>query len=494
MHLRNVAWTGNCRIIRACAYPEACRIAMRPGWAIAAVLGVMMAMTLPAPCTAQAVAQPAGKEGVLQLVQPLEPGQTSPHLTITLEDALERAQKNDTAYTTVVTDAKLAREDQVQARAAGLPSVSALTSALLTQGNGKIPTGRFVTNDGVHVYNQWGVLHQDFSMSTLTMAGDRRGAALEAVARAKVEIAQRGLKVTVTKNYYALIVSQRKYATAQEGLRRAQDFLNITSDQEKQGQVAHSDVIKAQIQFNQQRTAVEEAQLQMEKDRLTVAVLIFANFTENFSLVDDLDEGAALPAFSEVQGMAESKNPDLRAAVETLKASNVDVSMARSALLPSVTADLVYGIQANAYALRSKVSSYPEVGPVPNLGYFFTITMNLPVWDWGNLHSKLRQAEYRRQQARADLTMAQRQIIGGLYSAYDEAQTAAVAVTQSRETADLGRESLRLTMLRYQAGQALALEVVDAETTYVQARNAYDDAQARYRLALAQLQTVTGPF
>ena len=120
--------------------------------------------------------------------------------------------------------------------------------------------------------------------------------------------------------------------------------------------------------------------------------------------------------------------------------------------------------------------------------------MNLPVWDWGNLHSKLRQAEYRREQARADLTMAQRQIIGGLYSAYDEAQTAAVAVTQSRETADLGRESLRLTMLRYQAGQALALEVVDAETTYVQARNAYDDAQARYRLALAQLQTVTGPF
>jgi outer membrane protein TolC len=67
-------------------------------------------------------------------------------------------------------------------------------------------------------------------------------------------------------------------------------------------------------------------------------------------------------------------------------------------------------------------------------------------------------------------------------------------VATARESADLGRESLRLTVLRYQAGQASALEVVDAQNTFAQSRNAYDDAQARYRMALAQLQTVTGSF
>jgi len=35
---------------------------------------------------------------------------------------------------------------------------------------------------------------------------------------------------------------------------------------------------------------------------------------------------------------------------------------------------------------------------------------------------------------------------------------------------------------------------VDAQNTFSQARNAYDNAQARYRLALAQLQTLTGSF
>ena len=53
-------------------------------------------------------------------------------------------------------------------------------------------------------------------------------------------------------------------------------------------------------------------------------------------------------------------------------------------------------------------------------------------------------------------------------------------------------ESLRLTLLRYQAGEATALEVVDAQTTLAAARNAYDDGLARYRLALANLQTLTG--
>jgi outer membrane protein TolC len=38
------------------------------------------------------------------------------------------------------------------------------------------------------------------------------------------------------------------------------------------------------------------------------------------------------------------------------------------------------------------------------------------------------------------------------------------------------------------------LEVVEAQTTLTTARTGYDDAQLRYRVALATLQTLTGPF
>jgi outer membrane protein TolC len=460
-----------------------------------ALLGALLsALALPAPTMAQNAISPNRDESGLQLAQPIEPGQASPHVTITLQDALDRAEKVDAQYSAAVTDAKIAKEDHVQMRAAGLPSLGLQTSALLTQGNGEISTGRYVTNDGVHVYRQWGVLHQEFSLNTLTMVGDRRGAALAAMARAKSEIARRGLKVTVTKDYYALIVSERKFATAQESLKQAERFLAMTKDQEQQGEAAHSDVVKAQIQFNLQKGVIEESQLEMESDRLTLAVLIFPTLTENFSVVDDLDEGQSLPSFADARAMAARENPDLRVALEAVRDSSLAVAAARSALLPSVTTDLDYGIEANYFALRSVATAFPEKGPLPNLGYFATITLNLPVWDWGTLRSKLRQAEYHRQQARVELTSAQRQSISELYTFYNEAQTARAAVDTLRETANLASEGLRLTTLRYQAGQASVLEVVDAQNTFSQARNTYDDAQARLRLALAQLQTLTGSF
>src|SRR5207247_7738714 len=98
------------------------------------------------------------------------------------------------------------------------------------------------------------------------------------------------------------------------------------------------------------------------------------------------------------------------------------------------------------------------------------------------------------QQARVELSQAQRQVLSNLYSFYNEALVARSAVETLRRAADLAAESLRLINLRYQAGESTALEVVDAQNTLTQARNAYDDSQARYRVALANLQTVTGPF
>jgi outer membrane protein TolC len=154
----------------------------------------------------------------------------------------------------------------------------------------------------------------------------------------------------------------------------------------------------------------------------------------------------------------------------------------------------VYGIEANALALRSTVAAAKELGPLPNPGYFITASLNVPVWNWGATLSKLRQAEYKRQQAKVELSQAQRQALSSLYSFYNEAAVSRAEVQGLHQAADLAAESLRLTTLRYQAGEATALEIVDAQNTFSAARNAYDAGQLRYRTGLATLQTLTGKF
>jgi outer membrane protein TolC len=424
--------------------------------------------------------------------QAAAPGSSAP-TTVTLKDALKLAEANAPQVLSALSDESAAREDLLQARAARKPSLSGKSEYLGTQGNGTFPSGRFVTNDGVHVYRDWAVVHEDL-MASVTKTGVQRAAEAQALAKAKTEIAKRGLAATVAKTYYALLASQRKYSTSQQGLDQAKQYLDISQTMEKGGEVARSDVVKSQIQYATQEQAFRESKLTMDTARLDLAVLLFRDFNLNFNVVDDLDTPAALPAMDEITAMANRENPDLRAANSALRAAKLDVAIARQGYLPTLTADFDYGIEANAFALHSTVAADPLKGPMPNLGYFLTVSLNVPIWDWGTRASKLRQAGLKREQANVDLTVTQRTLLRNLQGYYLEAQTAREQMQSLRNMVDLAAESLRLTGLRYQAAEATILELVDAQTTLLQARNAYDDGLVRYRLALMNLQTLTGAF
>jgi outer membrane protein len=436
---------------------------------------------------AQAIPQPP-----LTLAQP-EP-QNGPPPLITLQDAIDRARTLDAQFHSASTDATIAREDRVQARAGLLPALSESTQYLGTQGDTPLATGRFVSNDGVNLYRQWAIARGDVTAGTLLRTPIKRAQAAEAAAEARVEVARRGLTVTVTERYYALVAAERGYATAQQASAQAQRFYDIAQRQQRLGQVALADVIKAEIAFQQQQQAFRDAALLVDNSRLALTVLIFPSLNENFTVVDDLSTPPPLPPFSDVRSMAERENPDLEAASETLRMAQQDVNLARQAFFPTLTYDLVYGIEANQYALHSVDVAQPELGKLPNLGYFVTFNLAVPVWDWGTLRSKVRQSRARATQAQVELSQTQRTLVSNLYRYYNEAVAAHANADTAQHVAELASESLRLTNLRYEAGESSALEVVDAQNTFVQSHNNYDAALTRYRAALAQLQTVTGPF
>ena len=200
------------------------------------------------------------------------------------------------------------------------------------------------------------------------------------------------------------------------------------------------------------------------------------------------------PSFAELKTMAEKENPELKAADAAVQQASFDVRSARNAFLPSLTLEANYGMEANALKFHSSPAAEPGVGPLPNLGYFLTFNLSIPIFDWGSTRSKVRQAQTKEKQAGLQVTQAQRQIAGNLYAFYNAGVAARAAVDLARTGADLAAESLRLINLRYQAGESSVLEVVDAQNTLIEARNAYDEAQVRYRLAVASLQSVTGGF
>lgn len=431
------------------------------------------------------------------------PAPSSAPLTLTLQDALQRARANSPQFQAAVTELGIAHSDKVQARANMLPNVNYTMGAIYTEPTRvrtatgalvPVPTTNgtpfiFIANNGVHEYIAQGVVSQNLSGGMI--ADYRRTAALEAVAKAKQEIAARGLVVTVVQAYYGYLVAQHKYATEQQAAAEAERFFNITQKLEKGGEVARSDVIKAQIQFQGQQRDLQQAELEMKRSHLELAVLLFPDFNENFTVVDDMGQPAPIPTFEEVQAAGTRNNPDLRAAIFTMRAATQEVSAAWWEILPSLSFDYFYGIDANQFATYGPFD--PNVGGrVRNIGYSAAATLDVPIWNWGASWSKVKQARLQQKQARLELSAAQRQLLADLRSFYDELRVAHEQLETLTQTAELAAESLRLTNMRYQAGEATVLEVVDAQNTLTLARNAYDDGQQRYRAAQANLQTLTG--
>jgi outer membrane protein TolC len=153
--------------------------------------------------------------------------------------------------------------------------------------------------------------------------------------------------------------------------------------------------------------------------------------------------------------------------------------------LPDLALNFNYGIDAAQFAKR---------GPdnIQNLGYSISGTLDIPVWDWFSTQKRIKQSEIRRDAAKVSLTAAQRRLIANLEESYAEAAAARDQMDLLDLSVRTAAESLRLTKLRYSAGEATVLEVVDAESAYLYAETSQADGTVRYQAALAGLQVLTG--
>jgi outer membrane protein TolC len=413
-------------------------------------------------------------------------------VTISLDEAIRRAEANEPAFAASMADSKVAALDRSIARSALLPNVVYHNQVLYTQPNGEKnqagqgvgsqPSPRFIANNAVREYASQGMVNETIGMAGI--AEVKRADAAAAFAAAQLEVARRGLVATVVNLYYSLLAADKKVAVAERAAGEADSFVDLTQKRETAREAAHADVIKAQLEQQQRHRDLEDAKVAAEKARLELGVLLFPDprtpyVEETASIRQDI------PTRAEVEAAASANNPDIKSAFAALRQSDAEVLAARAAYLPDLGLNFTYGIDAPQFAAN---------GPdnVRNLGYSAAVTLDIPVWDWLSTQHKVKQSEIRRNAARVALTAAQRRLVAELDEFYSEALAAHNQLASLDASVQTAMESLRLTKLRYTAGEATVLEVVDAQNALTLAENAREDGRVRYELTLANLQTLTG--
>lgn len=412
--------------------------------------------------------------------------------SITLDEAIRRAQANEPGFAAASAASRVALLDRSIARAGLLPSVTFHNQVLYTQPNGlrnqagqgagAQPSPRFIANNAVREYASQGVANETIGLGQVAAVGRADAAASRAAA--ELEISRRGLVWAVTALFYGLAAADNKLAAAQRAEAEAADFTKLTSEREAGREAAHADVVKAQLAEQQRGRDLSDAKLAADKARFELAVLLFSDPRTVYTLT--LPEAPpALAARADVEQAAAKSNPELKSALAALNLGNADVFAARAAYLPDLGLNVTYGVDAPQLAID---------GPdhVHNLGYSASVTLDIPVWDWLSTGHKVKQSEIRRDAVKVALTSTEKHLIARLNETYDEAAAARDQLASLDASVATASESLRLTKLRYQGGEATVLEVVDAQNSFLIAQNAREDGRVRYQMALADLQTLTG--
>jgi outer membrane protein TolC len=409
---------------------------------------------------------------------------------ITLAEAIQRAKQNEPAFASAVAAQKSAAVDRYLARAALLPSALYHNQVLYTQSNGQttqLQSGAqaapiFIANNAVHEYTSQASINETVGLKQFADA--QVAAANAARASAELEVARRGLIASVVSLYYSVSTSQAKQRVLEQAFHEAQAFTDLTQKRESAREGAHADVVKAQLQQQQRQRDLSDGVLAADKARLELAVLLFPDPRTPYS-TEAAGPPAPLPTRNEVDRMASMNNPEIHSALAEVRASGAEVNAARAAYLPDLGLNFSYGIDAPQFAKR---------GPdeVRNLGYSISATLDIPVWDWFSTQKRIKQTEFKENAAKVSLTAAQRKLIATLEEVYAEASVAREQLDLLDLSVRTAAESLRLTKLRYSAGEASALEVVDAQSANLSAETAQADGMIRYQAALAALQQLTG--
>ncbi len=416
----------------------------------------------------------------------------APTTNITLDQAIRRAEANEPTFAAAAAEQRATTLERKNARATLLPSASYHNEFLFTQSNKSQAATKqggysqslpvFIANNAVHEYYTQGVVNETVGLAEI--AAVRLADATAAVASAELEIARRGLVATVVNLYYSVNAGSERVAIAQRALGEADRFVDVTQKREAAREAAHADVIKAQLQQQQRQRELMDAKVAAGKAKLELGILLFSDPASNYSLAA-AEMPLLLPERTSVDDAARANNPELRGALANLQASQAQTFTSQAALLPDLSLNFAYGLDAPQLARN---------GPdgARNLGYSASATLDIPLWDWLTTERKVKEARIRADAAKVVVSATQRRLVADLAEFYAEADVARQQLASLDGSVVTARESLRLTNLRYVDGESTVLDVVDAQNTLISEETARADGIVRYQLALAQLQTLTG--
>jgi outer membrane protein len=403
-------------------------------------------------------------------------------LRLSLADAIARALSEGTAarLATVRTDEASALA--LEARSALRPQISlgglvASQSINLQTYGFSPPAGEPPVVGPFDVYDT----HLTIAMNVIDFAAKRRYAAAQAGIKVSEE-ERRRTENDVAAAVASLYVSVGRASSRIEGIRADVELFGklrqLALDQKNAGVGTRLDTTRSDVQLARRQQALLAAINQRDAARLALLRAIGADLGSEVELADDWSRaGETAPVLADALATAQGGRPELTVLTERERAADLSLAAARAEKLPTV------GIQAQGV----ESGNHPD-----ELLWSRTIgaSVNVPLWTGRRTEARIAQAQARLAQLKLEHTDTLREIEQQVRQALLTWDNAASRVELAEQGVRLADDELEQASDRFKNGVAPSIEVDNAQTSLVAARDARIDAladlaQARFDLARA---------
>lgn len=281
--------------------------------------------------------------------------------------------------------------------------------------------------------------------------------------------------------YLEALRNDRVLATANADVELAQTLLRLAEDQRNAGVATGVDVTRAQSRLAQEQVRLAQAQAGSEHALLNLQRVVGLPLGSAVTLTDPLRfaEGP-VPATEVAVAEAQQNRREINIAEEQVKVSDLERRSASAERLPSLEFIADYGI--------SGITPTNTALPTRRVA----VQVNVPIFNGGLTQGRVAVASSRARQAELELGNVRGQVEQDVRLSLSGLRTAAAQVRAAEESVRLANRELEMARDRFSAGVGDNLEVVTAQTSLANAREAQVTALAVYNAARLNLAAAQG--
>jgi outer membrane protein TolC len=408
-------------------------------------------------------------------------------LALTLRDAIDRGLKANLGLLVSDSTSDVARSQRVRALSALLPQVTGHVSETIEQlslktigFNFKIP--------GVSIPTVVGPFHYTDARANATWTAFdysarknyRSAQDNERASRLSVENARDLVVQAVAAAYLQIIADASRAEAIRSQVQTAQALYDRAVDQKQAGTSAGIDVLRSQVELQQQQQRLLAQDNQFAKDKLTLGRIIGLPSGQEFKIAETVPF-SPLSSIAQDQALrlAMDQRPDFRGYAAQVRAAEEAVQAARGQRYPTATVSADYG----------------DVGPTlaSSHGTFtFTASANFNIFDGGRIGADVVQAKANLKQKQDELADLRAQIEYEVRTAFLDIRTAADQIAVAQSNLDLANQTLAQARDRFSAGVSDNIEVVQAQESVASANDNLISALYSHNVAKVALARALG--